>query len=131
MDNSDFQRIQHIRECCEDVARAVKRFGAEQEIFLSDVDYYKSVSMSIMQIGELSVGLSDDFKTETENQMQWALIRGMRNMFAHTYAKMDKITIWDVATRDIPNLQHFCDNIIEKNVPERDRVIQSPERDER
>jgi len=115
MDSSDLQRIKHIKEYCEDIARAVKRFGEESSVFISDVDYYNSVSMSIMQIGELSIGITDDFKAKTGEQMQWGLIRGMRNMFAHTYAKMDKMTIWDVATKDIPHLLRFCESIIEKN----------------
>ena len=38
----------------------------------------------------------------------------MRNLFAHTYAKMDKIIIWDVAIRDIPGLLNFCKGIMEK-----------------
>ena len=115
MDSSDFQRIAHIKEYCEDIARAIGRFGADVETFLSDVDYYKSVSMSIMQIGELSIGLSEEFKESTGEQMQWGLIRGMRNMFAHTYAKMDKVTIWDAASKDIPNLLQFCDSIIKQS----------------
>ena len=115
MDSSDIQRIAHIKEYCEDIARAIKRFGPDAETFLSDVDYYKSVSMSIMQIGELSIGLSDNFKEATGEQMQWGLIRGMRNMFAHTYAKMDKVTIWDAAAKDIPTLLQFCDRILKQN----------------
>lgn len=42
------------------------------------------------------------------------MIRGMRNLFAHTYAKMDKKIIWDVATLDIPGLLHFCSGILKK-----------------
>ena len=43
--------------------------------------------MKIMQIGELAGGLSDGFKDRTTEQIQWGMIRGMRNLFAHTYAK--------------------------------------------
>ena len=113
MKDSDLQRIEHIASYCEDIASTIERFGSNQEIFFSDLDYRNSVSMSIMQIGELSVGLSEDFKTATQDQMQWGLIRGMRNMFAHTYAKMDKTIVWDVATKDIPGLLHFCKKIKE------------------
>ena len=68
--------------------------------------------MSIMQIGELSIGLSDEFKDATRAQMPWGLIRGMRNMFAHGYGKMDRGVIWDVATNDIPQLLQFCNKTI-------------------
>ena len=66
------------------------------------------------RIGELAGGLSDGFKDRTTEQIQWWMIRGMRNLFAHTYAKMDKKIIWDVATLDIPRLLHFCSGIMKK-----------------
>jgi len=63
--------------------------------------------------------------------MQWGLIRGMRNMFAHTYAKMDKKSIWDVAINSVPSLLRFCDNIIEKSEQENNKSIKSKDRDAR
>jgi uncharacterized protein with HEPN domain len=113
MNSSDLQRILHIITYCEDIAKTIQRFGEKQEIFFGDLDYRNSISMSIMQIGELSVGLTEEFKTATKGQMQWGLIRGMRNMFAHTYLKMDKTVIWDVATKDIPGLLQFCHRALE------------------
>jgi hypothetical protein len=68
--------------------------------------------MSIMQIGELSVGLTDAFKEATKKHMQWGAIRSTRNMYAHAYAKMDKISIWETATKDIPTLHQFCGDAI-------------------
>ena len=117
MTESDLQRIQHMASYCEDIAKTINRFGGQLEAFLDDLDYRNSISMSIMQIGELCVGLSEDFKNATQDQMQWGLIRGMRNMFAHTYSKMDRVIIWEVATRDIPGLLHFCQKILEDHKP--------------
>ncbi len=113
MKDSDIQRIRHMKSYCEKIAKTINRFGAERKTFASDDDYANSVSMSIMQIGELSIGLSDEFKEKTKNQMQWGMIRGMRNLFAHTYASMDKDVIWEVASNDIPGLLLFCNGIIE------------------
>ena len=115
MDRSDRERIAHIKTYCEDIAVAISRFGSSLDIFQQDTDYFNSISMSIMQIGELSGGLSDAFKDTTKGDMQWGLIRGMRNMFAHTYKKMDREVIWDVATNDIPTLLKFCDNVLAKD----------------
>lgn len=115
MKNSDVQRIEHIQSYCQDIANAIKRFGNDYEIFLADTDYLNTVSMSIMQIGELSTGLSDDFKRVTSTEIQWGLIRGMRNMYAHAYMKMDKEAIWETATMDIPHLEKFCQRVLEQN----------------
>jgi uncharacterized protein with HEPN domain len=69
--------------------------------------------MSMMQIGELSGSLSDEFKDATRGEMKWSAIKGMRNLFAHAYASMDKQVIWEAALRDIPDLMNFCRKMIE------------------
>ena len=108
MKDSDLLRLRHITKYCDDIAKSISRYGASFEIFSEDTDYLNSVSMSIMQIGELSIGLSEEFRSLTREQMAWGFIRGMRNMFAHGYYKMDKSIIWEVATKDIPILLEFC-----------------------
>jgi len=113
MKNTDIQRIQHIKTYCEDIEETIKRFGQDFDVFVRDRDYFNSVSMSIMQIGELSAALSDDFKDETRGQMQWGAMKGMRNLFAHAYATMNKEVVWESAVRDIPGLYKFCNSILE------------------
>lgn len=114
MKDSDFQRIAHIKTYCEDIAETINRFGKSYEIFSKDKDFFNSISMSLMQIGELSVSLSDKFKDQTKTQMQWGAIRGMRNLFAHAYAAMNKDAVWETAMNDIPGLLLFCERMIEK-----------------
>lgn len=116
MDSPDIQRVRHIREYCERIAKTVERYGCDYDIFVSDGDYFDSVSMKVMQIGELAGGLSDEFREKTSKQMQWGAIRGMRNLFAHAYASMDKKVIWDVAVQDIPGLLIFCDETIKREL---------------
>jgi len=118
MKDSDLKRLIHIKSYCEDIADAINRFGADYDTFLNDIHYANSVSMSIMQIGELSSGLSEGFKGQTINQMQWSLMKSMRNMFAHAYASMNKEVIWETATQDIPALQEFCNKIVERDAKE-------------
>jgi uncharacterized protein with HEPN domain len=67
-----------------------------------------------MQIGELSGGLSDEFKDATRNRMRWDPIKAMRNLFAHAYAVMSRAIIWETATKDIPGLLYFCKTILEE-----------------
>ncbi|GHV40770.1 antitoxin [Clostridia bacterium] len=118
MDKGDFERLKHMRRYCEDVNLAILRFGNSFETFIGDTDYFNSVSMSIMQIGELSKGLSDEFKNSTRAQMPWGIIRGMRNRFAHGYDTMDEGEIWKTATKDIPILLNFCNSVIERQTAE-------------
>ena len=116
MDRGDLERIRHIERYCKDIAATIRRFGDSYEAFSQDTDYHNSVSMSIMQIGEISVNLSDEFKDATRTQMAWGLMKGMRNHFAHAYAAMDRSDIWETAVKDIPNLLRFCEKVIEKTI---------------
>jgi len=109
------QCIFHMKSYCQDIASAIRRFGSSYETFSNDKDFFNSVSMSIMQIGELSGGLSAEFKEQTTQRIQWGPIRAMRNLFAHGYASMDAEVVWETATRDIPALLEFCEGILKSN----------------
>ena len=115
MKDSDLQRINHIEKYCAKIGESIARYGDLFEIFSSDWDYYNSICMSIMQIGELSGRLSDEFREQTCSQIPWSLIKNMRNMFAHDYVSMDKEIIWETASKDIPILKSFCEKVIEKS----------------
>lgn len=131
MDRGDIERIKHMKRYCEDIAGTINRFGNSPDAFQQDIDFYNSIAMSIMQIGEISVGLSSEFKDATRAQMPWGLMKGMRNRFAHTYATMDRSDIWETATADIPNLLRFCDTILEKNARESGKAVKPKDRDAR
>ena len=111
--SKDISIVQHMKEYCEDIRRTVNRFGNSFEVFSQDLDYRNSVSMSIMQIGELTGNLSDDFKKQTGSEIPWRLIKGMRNYFAHGYAYMEKKDIFETATQDIPFLEQKFDSILQ------------------
>jgi uncharacterized protein with HEPN domain len=114
MSKGDLARIQRIKEYCEKINRSIKRFGEKFSAFESDEDYFQSVTMSIFQIGELSNGLTQAFKDDTENEIPWSDIRGIRNLFAHEYEKVDEEVVWEAINVNIPQLQQFCTNVIDK-----------------
>lgn len=67
----------------------VNRFGKEFSIFVSDQDYIDSISMNLLQIGELSGKFSDEYVLLTKPKIDRKAIKNMRNMFAHDYNSMD------------------------------------------
>jgi len=115
MDKGDIERIRHIKLNCEDIYNSIERFGNSFDVFSGDVDFKKSVSMSIMQVGELSGGLTEKFRKATRDQIPWKLIKSMRNHFVHGYTTMDELEIWETATKDIPHLLSFCNRVIAEN----------------
>lgn len=52
--NRDAQILAHILEYCNRVEKTLSRFGRNFDIFLEDQDYMDSVSMNLLQIGELA-----------------------------------------------------------------------------
>ena len=109
----DLQRIKHIRDYCTEIEKTVTRYGRAFAIFDSDPDYQRSVSFSILQIGELSGGLSQEYRQATADRVQWGPIKGMRNLVAHNYGSMSREIIWETAVTDIPALKSFCDELLE------------------
>ena len=108
----DLQRLEHIRDYCFESQKSIARYGASFEIFDSDVDYQRSVSFCILQIGELSGGLSAEFRQGTAARIQWGPIKGMRNLIAHSYGSMSRDIIWETAKTDIPVLLEFCNDML-------------------
>ena len=100
--------LEHIRDYCIKIEKTVARFGKSFARFQSDADYIDSVSMNLLQIGELAGKFSDDFIRSTKENMDWRAIKNMRNMFAHSYGTMDIARIWDTTNEDIPILKQYC-----------------------
>lgn len=92
----------------------MSRFGNNLNTFLDDSDYINSVSMSIMQIGELSAHLSNEFKVATVNVVQWNFTVGIRNHFAHGYSYMEEDEIFSTAINDAPVLKENCQKLIQQ-----------------
>ena len=107
--DKDRQILAHILEYCIRIEKTVTRFGQDFDTFLSDQDYMDSVSMNLLQIGELAGKFSDAYVQNTRSSMNWRAIKNMRNLFAHDYGSMDKERIWQTATEDIPVLKAFCE----------------------
>ncbi len=109
MQSPDIQRLKHIRDYCLEIEKTIVRYGNDFSIFDQDADYQRSVSFCILQIGELSGGLSQEYRKATANRIQWGPIKGMRNLVAHNYGSMSRDIIWETATIDIPALKDFCE----------------------
>ncbi len=105
----DLQRIVHILDYCKDIESAMQRFGDSFDSFGNDIHYQQSVAFSIIQIAELSNGLSAAYKTNTSDRIPWARMKAMRNIVVHDYGNIDHNIVWETANLDIPALQRFCE----------------------
>ena len=89
----------------------IQCFGATFEKFNSDRAFQLSCSMCIVQIGELIMRLSDDFKTR-HSEIPWRAIKAMRNVLVHDYEDVNWKSAWDDLTKGVPELRAQLEQII-------------------
>ena len=107
----DMSIIEKIHEYCTQIDDTHERFNDSYDQFHSDFIYRNAICLCLLQIGELSSKLSDEFK-ESNNDIPWRAIRGMRNMVAHEYGHIDIPTLWNTAHKYILELKSFCETVL-------------------
>jgi len=112
-DNRDASVLQKIVRRCDRIASSINRFGGE-DVLKTDEDYKDSAAMNILQIGELTTHLSDEFKA-LHSEIPWQDIKRMRNVAAHGYDKFEHKYMWGTMTEDVPALREFCVRIIRQH----------------
>lgn len=99
-------------EYCNDIYDDCLRLGNSYEVFENDRLLQKAVTMSMLQIGELTTHLSDEFKDLTNNEMDWRNLKGLQNIVAHQYGSIQFDLIWQIKENDIPMIMDFCQKYI-------------------
>jgi uncharacterized protein with HEPN domain len=104
--------LKKIVKYCDEIEQTKERFELSIEKLQFDNVCRNAIAMCLLQIGELTTHLSDDFKT-TNNSIPWQSIKMLRNIVAHRYAEIDWTIIWQTMKSDIPLLRSQCLLIIE------------------
>lgn len=115
MNSRERDVLSRILEYCAEIEETMSRFGDDIELFTQDKDYKKSVVFSFLQIGELTIQLSDEFRAEHPD-IPWRQIRGMRNIVAHHYGKLDEKIIFESVHNDVPDLKQFIAALLKNEV---------------
>lgn len=92
-DDRNIDVLQRIMLYCNQISEAIHRFGGDYSVFAQDSVYKNATALCVLQIGELTKHLSDDFK-QTYTGMPWAQIKALRNIVAHSYGKIDDESLW-------------------------------------
>lgn len=74
------------------------------EEFLCDETTKRAICMTVVNIGELVKGLSDDTRTKYPKVL-WKDIAGMRDIAAHKYGTMDMNFVYGTASKRFPELK--------------------------
>ena len=119
METRDRDRLitSKIMRYCDEITQTHKNFDMNKELFFDKENgfiYRNSISMPILQIGELVKNLSDNFKTEHVG-VPWRDIGRMRDLFAHRYGTIDYELTWNTSTEDVPELKKYLETIKTEN----------------
>jgi uncharacterized protein with HEPN domain len=96
---SQTQYLADIDEAMTDAQRFAE--GHMLEEFRKDRQLRYSIERTLEIIGEATSNLSDEVKARDET-LPWREMRGLRNIVAHAYHRVDAARIWRVVTEDMP-----------------------------
>ena len=106
-DERDLDQLYVMARYCRRALDDIERFGHDYEVFCHDSAYQDATALCLIQIGEATHRLGDEFK-EAHPEVAWADIYGMRNHLVHGYDAFDPEIAWDALTRYVPDLLAFC-----------------------
>ena len=109
--NRDAEILRHILSYCEEIEYTMNTFGKRYDIFVANSIYQNAVALCVLQIGELTIHFTENFKN-TYVKVPWNQIKALRNVVAHNYGKIDKETLWETLEQDIPILKEYCIEIL-------------------
>lgn len=110
----DSYQIHFILEYCEKIQRNLERIHYNKAIFDDEYERQDLLSFYLLQIGEHANNLSEGMRLETDAQIHWKQIRGMRNRIAHAYEGVNMQIVWAIVVEEIPALRQFCESYLQK-----------------
>lgn len=112
--NRDISILEHIVKYCDEIDETIKTFSDDYNDFSNNRIYQNATALCVLQIGELTTHLSDEFK-QSHNKLPWHQIKAMRNVVAHNYGNIEIDLLWGTINKDIPELKRYCEEIIKGN----------------
>ncbi len=116
MNSRDEMILRKIISYCEEIRKTHVYFDYNEKFFKDKENgyiYRNSITMPILQIGELAKNLSDDMRNESSS-ISWREIMGMRDVFAHHYGSLDFDIVWLTSTTEIVDLEEKVSGIIKE-----------------
>jgi uncharacterized protein with HEPN domain len=92
--------VQDLLEFCDQAARLVSR---GRDAYDSDEMLRLAAEALTHRIGEAAGRLSQSFQADHAD-VPWRAIRGMRNVVAHEYGRVDHAIMWNTLRDDLPRL---------------------------
>lgn len=112
-DNSLF--LNHILEAIKDIEDYVKDTTSSDN-FTKDKKTQSAVLHSFQVIGEAANNLDEDF-IESNPDVEWQKVIGMRNFIIHEYFGVDLKIVWTTIKEDLPTFKENIYKLLQKVIP--------------
>jgi uncharacterized protein with HEPN domain len=103
--------LKQMAEYCEMINEAIEMFGDSFDIFQSKSLYWSTCCMFLLQIGDLSSDLTNEFK-QVYDEVSWKDVKTLRNIGAKNYGDINYALAWSAIHESIPKLARFCEMVI-------------------
>lgn len=113
MCGKDRMVVEKIIKYCSDIDFLMRKYQSDFQVYKEDISFQYACNMCIIQIGELVSRFSDKF-LEEHDQIPWYAIKGMRNLHAHDYDRVDLGIVWNTLTEDIPALSEQLEKMLDE-----------------
>lgn len=102
----------HMRQAVQDALSFVE--GLSKDEFLADKRTQQAVIMSLLIVGEASTKVMEGYASfvQTNADLPWRSMRGMRNRLAHGYFEINLDVVWDTVQTALPALQSQLDRLL-------------------
>jgi uncharacterized protein with HEPN domain len=110
MSPSQLDFLRHIEHECAFVLSVIK--GKTKANMLQDELLSKGIVRGLEIIGEATKKIDDDIRISYPH-IPWQEMAGMRDVLIHNYFGIDYDVVWNTIIKDIPDLHHEIQRIIE------------------
>ena len=110
MKNKEYMSLKKMIEYIDKALRYTK--GCDFNSFCNNEEKVDATIFAISQIGELVKNINQETMEKYSN-IEWGVIKGLRNRIVHDYEGIKLNLIWDIVTNDIIELKENLKRIIE------------------
>lgn len=104
----DLRTLRDILDFCEQAERLVARGW---EAYAGDEMLRLAAEALTHRVGEAVARLSADVQLD-HPEVPWRAIKGMRDLVAHDYGRIDHVVVWNALDRDFPQLSRRIREIL-------------------
>ena len=91
-----------------------KKKDLNEDLFMRDEVIKRAFVRSLEVIGEAVKNIDEDFK-QTNKEVDWKSLAGLRDKLIHHYFGVDYQIVWDVVENELPDIKIKIEKILKSN----------------